>query len=848
MTHPVTRFLVVAALFFLAGDAVAGGQRNTSCLREKFDLSSVIDLDTLPFEAARELLEKGDPASAESQILSYFMGKHESYTLSSLGKCPDAVERADGILKNKYRFWIHDEYELPEDLKWNENPPASANWAYYLLSFEFLWILNEAYLETGNKAYLEKGRGLIEDFAQDSLNPHSLPGRNIWYDHPVSNRLVYLVDYWFLYHSACSPTPEFTSLMIELLWRHARFLMTPGNYNLKTNHGLFSCLALERLALALPEMAESEEFLEYSIARFKKQLEDNFDKDGVHREYSPWYQVWIAGLLKVYAEDCGRNGVQLPGTCIEYIDTIVEVCGHFFHPDWTIALFGDSDLYLTEKMMDMVMESHPWLKFIGTRGSEGEMPAAGSTGLTGSHIYIMRSGWGERRSCEDESCLMAFFTPKASNHDHEDLMGFELYSKGAKWITDLGRYNYNYKSEERKYVVSKEAHNVVIPFKFVTPAENRATKPPITPGSRYRPKNENRSTKNSRGQTYGGNLESELNRISRETDPGKKVDAYRVLLEAAEGDDAIRIKVTLAFVLAEELGDSEAAAVQLNDIIRDSTNKEHVALARQYLAVIDGPQDESVKIEEGPKREISPPGDNKRSSRHSVVEAKTELREIRPPSGAGPKVLTWISNPKFDYLEGCMRYERGRFFHNRAILFIKPFYFLVVDRFFSKEKIHLRQLFHFPPDVSVVGKGDSEYILEALQGQSCIMKEIKPTSVNKAEIIRGRTEPGYQGWYSGTFGNFVPAAVLQNQLTFLNEAYVIYLFVPTGHRNPETFNISVDENGLSEFSNKPTRQLRLEIVTPRQKIKINYTPTARFLDFKAPEIGTPQIDIRKTRR
>lgn len=847
MTKTLIRFLVITSLLISAGNAAARDQRNTSCLKEKFNLVSVVDLDMPQFKGASELLEQGDTVSAEESIRSYFMGKSLSPSLSGLGKCQEAVERADGILTNKYRFWTYDEYKLPEDLQWNENPVNSRTWTYYLLSFEFLWILNEAYRETGNLAYLEKARLLIEDFARDSLNPKSLPHQNIWYDHPAANRLVYLVDYWFLYHSSCKASPEFTSLMLELLWRHARFVKTTDNYNAKTNHGLFNCLALERLAFAFPEMAESDEFLEFSLARYKKQLEDNFDKDGVHKEYSPWYQIWIAGLLMVYTEDCQRNGVQLPGACIISTEKIVRVCGNFFHPDWTVALFGDSDLYLNEKMMDLVMESSPCLNFIWTRSSRGRRPAYGSVGLTDSNIYIMRSGWGRNRSCEDESCLMAFYTDKAHNHDHEDLMGFELYSRGVKWITDLGRYNYNYMTEERKYIVSQEAHNGILPFRFVTPAESKAERTPVTPGSRNRPKNEGHSTKRVSGSIYRGDLESEINRISKETDPQKRADSCTELLERAQGDDKIRIKFMLAFVLAEELGENEAAAVQLNEIIRDSTDDEQIALARQYLALMERSQNESIKNDDSSSKEVFPPSVNIDSNRRKVAEARTVLKEVRAPSGKGPKVFAWISNPRFDYLEGSIRYERGFLHHSRAILFIKPYYFLIVDRFSSKQKIQLKQLFHFPPDVSVINNEGFGYILGSSNGKHCLMKGIE-NSFTGTEIIKGKTEPGYQGWYSGIFENFVPASVLQNQLTFFNEAYVIYLFVPTGQRNPASFDILVHENGLSKFSDDSSRQLRLEIVAPRQKIKIKYTPTKKFLDNLAPEVGSPQISIRKARR
>lgn len=302
-----------------------------------------------------------------------------------------------------------------------------------------------------------------------------------------------------------------------------------------------------------------------------------------------------------------------------------------------------------------------------------------------------------------------------------------------------------YESEKRKHVVSAEAHNRVIPYRFVTPANDPAARRASLPGTGNKPKNEDRSKKSSHGPAYRGNLESELNRISKETDPQKKADSYRMLLEAAEGDDEIRIKFMLAFVLAEELGDNEAAAVQLNDIIRDSKSKEHVALARQYLAVMDEPRGHSVKVEEGTSRDIVYPGDNMESTRHGDVETRMILKEVRIPSGTGPRVLTWISDPSFDYLEGYMRYERGFFHHSRAILFIKPFCYLLVDRVTTKKGICFKQHFHFPPEVSVIDKGNSEYILESSQGRSCIMKGLETTSAIESEIIRGKIGVGYQG-------------------------------------------------------------------------------------------------------
>ena len=173
---------------------------------------------------------------------------------------------------------------------------------------------------------------------------------------------------------------------------------------------------------------------------------------------------------------------------------------------------------------------------------------------------------------------------------------------------------------------------------------------------------------------------------------------------------------------------------------------------------------------------------------------------------------------------------------------------MIVDRLVAREKLHVKQYFHFPPDVSVTDEGDFRYILESARGQSCIIKAVKPFSSGKTEIISGRTKPEYQGWYSGVFGDFVPAAVLENQTEFLGETYVIYLFVPTGQENPSSFRIAVSDQGFADNSNEAIGQLHLEIDTPQQKIKIKYAPSAKYVDSKTGEDGPPQINIVNERK
>ena len=170
-------------------------------------------------------------------------------------------------------------------------------------------------------------------------------------------------------------------------------------------------------------------------------------------------------------------------------------------------------------------------------------------------------------------------------------------------------------------------------------------------------------------------------------------------------------------------------------------------------------------------------------------------------------------------------------------------HFLVVDRLTAERDADFTQYFHFPPDVSVTDEGDFRYILESREGRSCIMKALIMPSSAEAKIVSGRTMPEYQGWYSGTFGSFVPAAVLETRASFSEEAYVVFLLVPTGGMDPSSFVISIDEKDFSEITGGETGRLRLEIDTPRHKTRIDYRPSARFLDRNGRDGWTPLISV-----
>ena len=275
-------------------------------------------------------------------ILDYFCRPDRVLPLSRWHAEPDIVSRADSILHNKYKFWVHEQFELPEDPSWSEKPANNRNWVYHLHSFDFLWILTEAFRMTGNVEYLTRGLELVLDYIDDNCNPSKLTSELSWSDHTVANRMIFLTDCWPLLVENRLMDRNVASRLLEFIWRHGRFLHEESNYADWSNHGIFSSTGLLRIAVFFPEFNESSEWKATALSRMENQLKDNFASSGVHKEFGPWYQIWCAAVISKFIEDCEISGIELPPEFINKYLKIVEAASCYIHPDNTISLAGDS--------------------------------------------------------------------------------------------------------------------------------------------------------------------------------------------------------------------------------------------------------------------------------------------------------------------------------------------------------------------------------------------------------------------------------------------------------------------------------------------------------------------------
>ncbi|HUV36245.1 MAG TPA: heparinase II/III family protein, partial [Patescibacteria group bacterium] len=746
---------LMLCMFCLAADlrASAWAQRNTQCLTENFYLYECVDLELEVLRRARSHFEKGEIDECDREILSYFSSRKGHCRLEPWGTRPHAVQEAESILDNSYKFWLYDRYELPADLTWRENPARSRNWVFFLLSFDFLGVLNEAFAITGDRRFLERGRELIIDFKEDNYNPERLPSRDLsWYEHTVAIRALFLLDFWQLSTDDGAPDSTFTGTFLDLLWRHARFLEADCNYTGDSNHGIFNAAAMLRISLLFPEFREASHWRAVAVQRLESQLFDNVTGDGIHAEYSPWYQIWVAGVLEQIRRDCRMNGIRISKEVGLTIARLSDAIPHLFHPDGTIALFGDSDAFPSMPYQDLALSRLAVYRYIRSGGRYGPRPRERTREFPIAGFYSMRSGWGKKRPLKEETCLLINLSGRAKQHDHYDNMGFEFSAKGQKWVTDLGRWAYEHGDIRRRFIISPMAHNIVVPHSLdtiggsgkrgqVVPLETkRGGEDHRRPGRvplrrtfrRDLPKLNDRELLNliaGVSLSDSAAIQAVIDTISAIRDIDTKIAACRRLLSRNPRGFVDKLELHLAFCLGEEKNDITSARRYLEDIIEYGTDDGAQTVARELLALYVQQQGEA----EGGNEETT-----------EAPEQPSVLTEEKPNMQAKPDRYHWISRRGYDYLEAGVQYRKG-YFWSRAFLFIKPYHLLVIDVIQSDTPRKAKQLFHMPPSVGVTRDGD-RYLLSTDDSLRCIVKSLFVEPEEEYSIIKGQKTPNYQGW------------------------------------------------------------------------------------------------------
>lgn len=240
-----------------------------------------------------------------------------------------------------------------------------------------------------------------------------------------------------------------------------------GDLTPERNHRTLELYALLVLALGLPVLDPDGSRAAVAWEALQDNLLTDVWSDGVHRERSTHYHLIALRSFVAARVNVTRFGGVVPPAHDERLRAACRFAMHLHRPDGQIPAFSDSDsgsyldlLWLAGRSLDDAE-----LRYVGTRGREGAVPAERCVEFPVGGYFVQRSGWGDRPggSLADERFLMFGCGPLGDGgHGHYDALGLEAYGDGRPLVVDPGRYTYAEGTPNwRHWFKGTAAHNTV---------------------------------------------------------------------------------------------------------------------------------------------------------------------------------------------------------------------------------------------------------------------------------------------------------------------------------------------------------------------------------------------------
>jgi hypothetical protein len=351
----------------------------------------------------------------------------------------DALVRADEVMKNQYRLGTWPAFTLPSDLRWTENPPGDANWAFQFHAMRYVLDLLSATRLTGNMAYQDRGLALLLDWTRDNP-PLSPPSIWSWSDHSTALRAIVL---------ACTAdaTPM-TSWLRTTLVTHGEKLADPSFYRKEGNHALNQDLGLLEVARVL----DRADWQRLAVDRINTLISTSIDPQGVTNEQSVGYQFYNYRRYTQAAERITAVGLT-PGSEFSRLELMPEFLAHATLPNGKLEMIGDTSGDHGASILGTVAE------YAATSGASGPKPTRTIARYDAGYLFA-RTGWGERRAATDETFWSLRWGPGPVFHGHPDGLSLTLAGYGSRLLLDTGLYSYTW-SPYRSFFKHREGHNVV---------------------------------------------------------------------------------------------------------------------------------------------------------------------------------------------------------------------------------------------------------------------------------------------------------------------------------------------------------------------------------------------------
>lgn len=410
------------------------------CRLSAFVLLPVLLL--LRLASAETVFERSLPAPSERQQQLARLALEDRFVLQGVESSPLSAAG------NGYD-WSH------------SGPRRDKEWAWFLNRHRFFEELYLAYKQTGSRDYANKIYWILEDWLdQYQAPPRGMSFSAAWRPLEAARRIL---ESWDIVYLKLWNEPDFPehlrSPFRDCLAAHGDYLQ--AHHALYGNHLITEMIALLKVALLLPEHANSTAWRHYALDTLDAQYQQQFYPSGAHKELSSHYQRVVAlsyqqllDLLRVSQDQDALD---------QWQPRVTQIWTYFAQirkPDGFGPLNNDSD---QENVLRLLRQNAPELL---------EQPLASTHFPHAGQVVL-------RHRPKSPEALWAFFDmgPRGSDHQHEDYLHLGLSFGKFNLLVDNGRYTYT-PGPWRNYFQGPRSHNILLVDGHTSaPQPNSATGP-----------------------------------------------------------------------------------------------------------------------------------------------------------------------------------------------------------------------------------------------------------------------------------------------------------------------------------------------------------------------------------
>ena len=359
--------------------------------------------------------------------------------------------------------------DISQNFSWEMDPFENRTWQWQLNWFAFIPDVIVYDSLSPSEDNILKVISFIKSWTHHYIDDSSNKFEFAWHDHGSAMRAEQVL--LFLHH-VVQKHPDFFGRYNELLsflnyflYEHAVFLSLDKFYSEHTNHGLEQARVLLMLSIVFEGGVFAANWKAKAIERLNSELNFSFTEEGVHVENSPAYHYFVLKTFLQIVEDYAQYDLGMLKSNFDALARkALEFLTFIIHPDGFLPIIGDTEAVNIADVFSEYFAGDDIYKnflFCRTKGKLGTPPLRNFSIYPHSGYGIIRSGWSKVGQYSNDSHLVCKAGNISQYHNQQDDGSLVFYGRGEHWLVDSGMFNHNRHTPTRKYMRSRQAHNVV---------------------------------------------------------------------------------------------------------------------------------------------------------------------------------------------------------------------------------------------------------------------------------------------------------------------------------------------------------------------------------------------------